>query len=151
MTELRLIADDRSHTTASVVPLRLDVRARRPGVAHEEIQLVLDPPATRAIIRVATIELLPIGLLAVIGIESERALQAAARDANAAALSRRLDWAARQGLPLRRRSTQLAAYAAALRTPQSIEAASRPRHSICLSRTTRCWPGRSQPPPRACR
>jgi len=122
MTELRLIAGDRPDPPVSVVPLQLEARARRPGVAHEEIQLVLDLPATRAIHRVATIEPLPIGLLAVIGIESERALQVAARDADAAALSRRLDWTARRGLPLCRRSTRLAAYAAALRAPQSIEA-----------------------------
>jgi hypothetical protein len=114
MLELRLIAGGRAPGSSPAPPLRLDASARRPGVAHERLELHLDAPASTTISRLLVADRLPIALLAVIAIESERALHAAARGRDAGALARGLDWAARRAPPPRR-CTQLDAYAAALR------------------------------------
>jgi hypothetical protein len=126
MHELRLIADDLSAAPSSVSPLRLDAGARRPGMAHERIELPLDAPASATISRLMAAERLPTGLLAVIAIESERSLRRAAGNHDAAALARRLDWAARRAVrPVR--GSQLGAYAAALRRAEATPTAPRGR------------------------
>lgn len=116
MTALRLIPGEGRRLADDTGPMRLHARSRRPGLAHEELDLSLDrSTAERVVRRTAG---LPPPLWAVIAIESERALGAATRaDESDAVLARRLDWAARRTTPNPRRRTQLAAYAAALRQP----------------------------------
>lgn len=116
MTALRLIAGESRPVRGAQGPMRLDMRSRRPGLAHEELDLVLDSSAAGRLAGEATSDGLPSPLWAVIAIESERALCAAApTDWARRELCRRLDSAARLSVLEPRRDTRLDAYAAALR------------------------------------
>lgn len=116
MTALRLIPGEGRRLDEGKDPMRLHARSRRPGLAHEELDLTLDCSTAERVVRET--DGLPPPLWAVIAIESERALHAAARpDESHGTLARRLDWAARRTTPNPSRRTQLTAYAAALRQP----------------------------------
>lgn len=121
MSALYLIGGDDCHMQAPAPSIRLDSRTRRPGLAHEQLELSLHRPAAQRLASLRATDRLPAPLLAVIAIESERALGAAASE-KPAVLARRLDWAARRAAPACVRRSQLAAYAAALRDPEVCEA-----------------------------
>lgn len=99
----------------------LEVHPLRPGLAHESVQLVLDPRWADAVERAAAADGLPTSLWAGIAIESERALSVLARDTNSdtAALASSLDNAAVQPYArlAHQRGRRLVRYALALRVP----------------------------------
>ena len=90
-------------------PFVLDHRSRRPGMAHETVELELPATATVIVSELAALDGLPVGLWAAIAVESERARVAVGGDAD------RLDAAARWTAPAAPFPTRLTAYAAALR------------------------------------
>jgi hypothetical protein len=96
----------------------LDVQPLRPGVAHESIELVLEPGLADAVEEAAAADGLPTSLWAAIAIESERALRALASTtaATPAALMRMLDDTARhrEGGLAHQRGRRLVRYALAL-------------------------------------
>lgn len=95
----------------------MDSRSRRPGVAHEELELPLGSCAS-AVAANAARERLPLPLWALIAIESERALQAVASSERARSeVANRLDWVARMPPSHASRETCLRAWACALRCP----------------------------------
>jgi hypothetical protein len=96
--------------------MRLDLRCRRPGLAHEELDLALDSSTATRIAGDASREGVPSPLWAAIAIESERALCAAARtDRARRELRLYLDSAARQSGLGAQGDRRLEAYATALR------------------------------------
>ncbi len=117
MTALRLIDGGGQEVHGRCVPLRLGSRSRRPGVAHEELELRLGSCACAAFANAAH-DRLPLPLWALIAIESERALHAAAPSELARSeLAARLDWVARMPPSDAPRETRLRAWAVALRCP----------------------------------
>ena len=118
MTALRLIDGEGQGAHGGRAAMQLDVRSRRPGVAHEEIELHCIGAAAAAACAGAAYDRLPVPLWSLIAIESERALQAAAPDDPARSkLAARLDWVARMPPPDVPRETRLHAWAVALRCP----------------------------------
>jgi hypothetical protein len=117
MTALRLIDGGGQESRGRCFPPRLDSRSRRPGVAHEELELPLGSCASAAAAN-AVHDRLPLPLWVLIAIESERALQAAASSELARTrLAARLDWIARMPTTDASRETRLRAWAVVLRCP----------------------------------
>jgi hypothetical protein len=105
MTALRLIDGEGRGAPGVSARMRLDVRSRRPGVAHEELEN-------------AAHDRLPLPLWVLIAIESERALHAAASsELGRSELAARLDWVARMPPSDVSRETRLRAWAVVLRCP----------------------------------
>jgi hypothetical protein len=117
MTALRLIDGDGQKDRVSHAAVRLDLRSRRPGVAHEELELHLGSYATIAFAGAAH-DRLPTPLWSLITIESERALHAVASSEPARCeLAAHLDWAARAPMREVSRKTRLHTWASSLRRP----------------------------------
>lgn len=101
-------------------PLRLNARARRPGIAHEELTLPLDEFTRRAVRQGAARDRLPAALWVVLVGESTRALSRLAEisSATVSEIAQALDARAARP-PATPRDDRLAAWACALRDAQA--------------------------------
>jgi hypothetical protein len=130
--ELRLIAGEGRDTLGACAAVSLDMRSRRPAIAHEELELPLGSSAATAVAGAAH-DRLPTPLWAVIAIESERVLEAVTPFGSVRTeLAARLDTAARLSVPVGRCETRLHAWAAALRSPPHQPRQANPLASMTL-------------------
>ena len=125
---LRLLEGGENVAVDSYTPAGFELRVQpmRPGMAHERLNLVLDPERARAVAGAAEADGVPVELWAGITIESERALRATSQDfgVDRKELEALLATAAKEHVPIvLAHGRRLAAYSRALRR-QSLGAAS---------------------------